>query len=110
MKDVYFFYSDEVSLKVIYGVMDQVYRNIFSCCGLDFWLVDVDFGAIGGFGFQEFMVLVDVGEDEIFYIEDGLYFVNVEKVVFFVFDVKFFFFSGYKKQLVFNIVTIVKMC
>lgn len=56
------------------------------------------------------MVLVDVGEDEIFYIEDGKYAVNVEKVILLFVDVEVLFFDIYEKLEIFGIEIIEKMC
>ncbi|WP_443029150.1 proline--tRNA ligase [Spirulina sp. CS-785/01] len=81
MKDGYSFHTDEASLKKTYQDMDRAYRNMFSRCGLDYVAVEADSGAIGGSGSQEFMVLADIGEDEILYTEDGRYAANVEKAI-----------------------------
>jgi len=59
--------------------MHQAYSNMLRRSGLAFRAVDADPGAIGGSGSQEFMVLADAGEDEVFYTEDG-HAANVEKV------------------------------
>jgi prolyl-tRNA synthetase len=79
MKDGYSFHADEESLKKTYQDMDQAYRNMISRCGLAFRAVEADPGAIGGSGSQEFMILADIGEDEILYTEDENYSANVEK-------------------------------
>jgi prolyl-tRNA synthetase len=79
MKDGYSFHTNEDSLKQTYQDMDQAYRNMISRCGLAFRAVEADPGAIGGSGSQEFMILADIGEDEILYTEDGNYSANVEK-------------------------------
>ncbi|MGB0562047.1 MAG: proline--tRNA ligase [Spirulinaceae cyanobacterium] len=81
MKDAYSFHETEDSLKATYGDMDQAYRRIFQRCGLDFVAVEADSGAIGGSGSQEFMVIADIGEDEIIYSPDEKYAANVEKAV-----------------------------
>jgi len=80
MKDGYSFHTDEDSLKQTYQDMHQAYSNMLRRSGLAFRAVDADPGAIGGSGSQEFMVLADAGEDEVFYTEDGQYAANVEKV------------------------------
>ena len=79
MKDGYSFHTNAESLQETYRDMDRAYRNMFSRCGLDFVAVEADSGAIGGSGSQEFMVLAEIGEDEILYTEDGKYAANVEK-------------------------------
>ncbi len=81
MKDAYSFHTTEDSLKETYAKMDQAYRNIISRCGLEYRAVEADSGAIGGLGSQEFMILADAGEDEVFYTEDGKYAANSEKAV-----------------------------
>jgi prolyl-tRNA synthetase len=81
MKDAYSFHADEASLKVTYQAMHDAYCKILTRSGLKFRPVDADSGAIGGSGSQEFMVLAEVGEDEILYTEDGQYAANVEKAI-----------------------------
>jgi prolyl-tRNA synthetase len=81
MKDGYSFHADAESLKVTYQQMYQAYTNILRRCGLAFRAVEADSGAIGGSGSHEFMVLAEVGEDEVLYTEDGLYAANIEKAV-----------------------------
>jgi len=75
MKDGYSFHTDEDSLKQTYQDMHQAYSNMLRRSGLAFRAVDADPGAIGGSGSQEFMVLADAGEDEVFTPK----MVNVEK-------------------------------
>lgn len=81
MKDGYSFHGDAEDLKATYGAMDQAYRNMFRRCGVEFVAVEADSGAIGGSGSQEFMVIADIGEDEILYTSDGQYAANVEKAI-----------------------------
>ncbi|NEO88587.1 MAG: proline--tRNA ligase [Spirulina sp. SIO3F2] len=81
MKDGYSFHETAESLKETYAAMDQAYSNMFRRCGLDFVAVEADSGAIGGSGSQEFMVIADIGEDEIIYSPDEKYAANVEKAV-----------------------------
>jgi prolyl-tRNA synthetase len=81
MKDSYSFHADTDSLKVTYQAMHEAYCKILQRTGLKFRVVDADSGAIGGSGSQEFMVLAEVGEDDILYTEDGQYAANVEKAV-----------------------------
>lgn len=66
--------------------MFEVYCNIFICLGLDFRVVIVDLGFIGGNYFYEFYVLVDLGEDVIVFVSDSNYVVNVEMVEVIVFE------------------------
>lgn len=66
--------------------MYDVYCNIFLCMGLDFRVVIVDFGFIGGNYFYEFYVFVVLGEDDIVFLSDSDYVVNVEMVEVVVFE------------------------
>ena len=78
MKDAYSFDIDEAGLDESYAKHDQVYRRIFTRCGLEFVVVEADSGAMGGTGSQEFMVYTDAGEDLIASSVSG-YAANVEK-------------------------------
>jgi prolyl-tRNA synthetase len=78
MKDAYSFDMDEASLDESYNKHDQVYRRIFTRCGLEFVVVEADSGAMGGTGSQEFMVYTEAGEDLIASSASG-YAANVEK-------------------------------
>ncbi len=79
MKDSYSFDENLENLQKSYSAVSQAYCNIFERCELSFQIVEADSGAIGGLASQEFMVLTDVGEDEILYTEDGSYAANIEK-------------------------------
>src|ERR1700761_6230475 len=63
MKDAYSFDMDADGLDVSYRKHDEVYRRIFSRCGLQFVSVDADSGSMGGSQSQEFMVYTEAGED-----------------------------------------------
>jgi prolyl-tRNA synthetase len=78
MKDAYSFDIDEAGLDDSYNKHDQVYRSIFTRCGLEFVSVDADSGSMGGSASQEFMVYTDAGEDLIASSASG-YAANVEK-------------------------------
>jgi prolyl-tRNA synthetase len=78
MKDAYSFDIDEAGLDESYNKHDQVYRRIFTRCGLNFVSVDADSGSMGGSASQEFMVYTDAGEDLIASSASG-YAANVEK-------------------------------
>ena len=78
MKDAYSFDIDEAGLDESYHKHDQVYRRIFTRCGLNFLSVDADSGSMGGSASQEFMVYTDAGEDLIASSASG-YAANVEK-------------------------------
>lgn len=110
MKDGYSFHADEDSLKQTYQDMDQAYRNMISRCGLAFRAVEADPGAIGGSGSQEFMILADIGEDEILYTEDGNYSANVEKASSLPADAEPSPFETYEKRETPNTSTIDSLC
>ncbi len=78
MKDAYSFDIDEAGLDESYRKHDEVYRRIFTRCGLEFVAVDADSGSMGGSQSQEFMVYTDAGEDLIASSASG-YAANVEK-------------------------------
>ena len=79
MKDAYSFDENIENLQKNYSAVSEAYCKIFERCGLSFHVVEADSGAIGGLASQEFMVLTDVGEDEILYTKDGSYAANAEK-------------------------------
>jgi len=78
MKDAYSFDIDEAGLDASYAKHEAVYKRIFTCCGLEFLVVEADSGAMGGTGSQEFMVSTEAGEDLIASSSSG-YAANVEK-------------------------------
>ncbi len=78
MKDAYSFDIDEAGLDLSYTRHDEVYRRIFTRCGLEFVAVEADSGAMGGSQSQEFMVYTDAGEDLIASSASG-YAANLEK-------------------------------
>ncbi|MBI5698847.1 proline--tRNA ligase [Candidatus Saganbacteria bacterium] len=69
MKDAYSFHANDASLEEEYRNMFKTYCRIFDRMGLNYKVVEADSGAIGGGFSQEFMVLADNGEEEIFYCE-----------------------------------------
>ncbi len=81
MKDAYSFDTNAENMEASYQKLRQVYRNIFSRCGLRFTPVEADSGAIGGSGSEEFMVDAETGEDAIAVCRDTGYAANVEKAV-----------------------------
>ena len=78
MKDAYSFDIDEAGLDLSYNKHDEVYRKIFTRCGLEFVAVEADSGAMGGSQSQEFMVYTEAGEDLIASSSSG-YAANLEK-------------------------------
>jgi len=79
MKDAYSFDIDEAGLDASYAKHEEVYKRIFTRCGLEFLVVEADSGAMGGTGSQEFMVSTDAGEDLIASCSVCGYAANVEK-------------------------------
>jgi prolyl-tRNA synthetase len=79
MKDAYSFDIDEAGLDESYRKHEEVYRRIFTRCGLEFLVVEADSGAMGGTGSQEFMVSTEAGEDLIASCQVCGYAANVEK-------------------------------
>lgn len=63
MKDAYSFHANSESLNETYQAMKEAYKRIFTRCGLDFYVVEADPGAMGGSGSQEFVLFSDAGED-----------------------------------------------
>jgi prolyl-tRNA synthetase len=79
MKDSYSFDLDPAGLDKSFDLHDQVYRTIFTRCGLSFVSVEADSGAMGGTQSQEFMVYTDAGEDLIASCAHCGYAANMEK-------------------------------
>jgi prolyl-tRNA synthetase len=79
MKDSYSFDIDKAGLDRSFDLHDEVYRRIFTRCGLKFVAVDADSGAMGGSQSQEFMVYTDAGEDLIASCPMCGYAANLEK-------------------------------
>jgi prolyl-tRNA synthetase len=69
MKDAYSFHASPEDLDREYKNMHATYCRIFERLGLDYRVVEADSGLIGGGFSQEFMVLADAGEEEIFYCD-----------------------------------------
>lgn len=78
MKDAYSFHATQEDLDDTYRKMYVAYCNIFERCGLEYKVVDADSGNIGGNQSQEFMVVADTGEDEIFSCSECNYSANGE--------------------------------
>jgi prolyl-tRNA synthetase len=79
MKDSYSFDINAAGLDKSFDLHDQVYRAIFTRCGLKFVAVEADSGAMGGSQSQEFMVYTDAGEDLIASCPECGYAANLEK-------------------------------
>ncbi|MCK6613567.1 MAG: proline--tRNA ligase [Ignavibacteriaceae bacterium] len=78
MKDAYSLDSSWEGLDKSYQLHDQAYRNIFTRCGLKFFVVGASSGAMGGSGSEEFMVNAQAGEDTVAHCEHCGYAANVE--------------------------------
>ncbi len=78
MKDAYSFHRDTSSLNETYHKMYDSYCRIFTRLGLKFRAVLADTGNIGGSQSQEFQVLAQTGEDQIFYSDQSDYAANAE--------------------------------
>ena len=78
MKDAYSFDATPEGALKSYEKMYQTYKRIFSQLGVRFISVNADTGAIGGSQSQEFHILAEKGEDEIFVSEDGSFSSNAE--------------------------------
>src|SRR5580692_3215155 len=79
MKDSYSFDIDKTGLDKSFDLHDEVYRTIFTRCGLKFVAVEADSGSMGGSQSQEFMVYTDAGEDLIASCPECGYAANLEK-------------------------------
>jgi len=73
MKDAYSFHASQEDLDKEYQNMYRTYCRIFERMGLKYRVVEADSGLIGGGFSQEFMVLADTGEEEIFYCDQCEY-------------------------------------
>ncbi|MFC1637414.1 proline--tRNA ligase [Candidatus Margulisiibacteriota bacterium] len=69
MKDAYSFHTSKKDLDKEYKNMYATYCRIFERMGLKYRVVEADSGLIGGGYSQEFMVLAETGEEEIFYCD-----------------------------------------
>ena len=78
MKDAYSFHDSNKSLDETYNRMKEAYENIFKRCGLEFFIVQADPGAMGGSGSQEFVLFSDADEDRMVQFGDSDTVVSVE--------------------------------
>lgn len=78
MKDSYSMDSTWDGLDKSYDLHAQAYRNIYTRCGLSFYVVGASSGAMGGSGSQEFMVESPAGEDNLAVCEESGYAANIE--------------------------------
>ncbi|GAA5533581.1 proline--tRNA ligase [Deinococcus aluminii] len=81
MKDGYSFHASPEDLRAHFEGMSGVYARLLTRLGVRWRAVEADSGNIGGADSREFMVLTDVGEDEVLYSADGRYAANAERAV-----------------------------
>jgi len=65
MKDAYSFHDSYECLDRMYEKIRDAYERIFTRCGLNYYIVDADPGAMGGGASQEFVLFSDAGEDRV---------------------------------------------
>src|SRR4051812_22831545 len=65
MKDAYSFDRDFEGLDHSYGLMAGAYDRIFDRCGLEWYSVESDVGAMGGTGAHEYMAPCPAGENDV---------------------------------------------
>jgi len=78
MKDAYSLDATTEGLDAAYDKHEQAYRNIYTRCGLRFFIVGASSGAMGGSKSQEFMVESPFGEDTCAVCDDLTYSANIE--------------------------------
>ncbi len=77
MKDAYSFDRDREGLDAAYDLQASAYDKIFDRSGLEWYRVESDVGAMGGFGAHEYMAPCAAGENEVA-LSDAGYAANVE--------------------------------
>ncbi len=65
MKDSYTFDRDRAGLDTGYEKHREAYDKIFDRCGLEWYRVESDVGAMGGFGAHEYMAPCPAGENDV---------------------------------------------
>ncbi|HWD70535.1 MAG TPA: proline--tRNA ligase [Solirubrobacteraceae bacterium] len=65
MKDSYSFDRDRDGLDITYEKHARAYDRIFDRCGLEWYSVESDVGAMGGFGAHEYMAPCGAGENDV---------------------------------------------
>ena len=65
MKDAYSFDRDEEGLRASYARFVEAYDRIFDRSGLEWYRVESDVGAMGGFGAHEYMAPCPAGENDV---------------------------------------------
>jgi prolyl-tRNA synthetase len=82
MADLYSFHADAEDLDRAYQRMYEAYTKVFERCGVPAKPVFADSGAIGGKDSQEFMLLTDIGEDDLVICPSCGYAANTERAEF----------------------------
>ncbi|MGH2569326.1 MAG: proline--tRNA ligase [Bacteroidota bacterium] len=78
MKDSYSLDASWEGLDRSYEAHAEAYKNVFTRCGLKFFVVGASSGAMGGTGSQEFMIVAEHGEDTVALCEQCDYASNIE--------------------------------
>ncbi len=78
MKDAYSFDVDNDGAQKSYKAMFEAYTAIFKRLGANFRVVQADSGNIGGNQSQEFHILAESGEDQLFVCEESAFAANAE--------------------------------
>jgi prolyl-tRNA synthetase len=81
MKDSYTLDATWEGLDRAYNLHADAYKNIYTRCGLKFFVVGASSGAMGGSGSQEFMVESETGEDTVVLCDRCGYAANLEVAV-----------------------------
>ncbi|MEO6495967.1 MAG: proline--tRNA ligase [Solirubrobacteraceae bacterium] len=65
MKDAYSFDCDQAGLDASYEALAGAYDRVFDRCGLEWYSVESDVGAMGGSGAHEYMAPCPAGENDV---------------------------------------------
>jgi len=65
MKDAYSFDRDQAGLDASYEALAGAYDRVFDRCGLEWYSVESDVGAMGGSGAHEYMAPCPAGENDV---------------------------------------------
>ena len=79
MMDLYSFHADSEDLDRVYDDMFAAYERVYRRAGVPAIAVLADSGAIGGKDSQEFMLVTDIGEDELLFCPGCGYAANNER-------------------------------
>jgi prolyl-tRNA synthetase len=79
MADLYSFHAEHSDLDKAYSDMYDAYVRIYQRCGVPVAIVHADSGTIGGRESQEFMLISEIGEDEVLICHQCGYAANAEK-------------------------------